>query len=176
MEGGATVGQRVQAMGLPWRGSFCGQPLVFLCLASPYSRSWWEGGAQALVFLARDVRMRGEGLVLEGWGWTWEQAACLSQRWVPASLPGPSPGPSLASRVCLREGAGGHRHVKKCQCLGCWGAPRPSSCVLRVRPNPPPVSPRLFFFLPQPIHLILPCHPNVRKIVVNRERFCLQWQ
>ena len=101
------MGQRVQAMGLPWRGSFCGQPLVFLCLASPYSRSWWEGGAQALVFLARDERMRGEGLVLEGWGWTWEQAACLSQRWVPASLPGPSPGPSLASRVCLREGAGG---------------------------------------------------------------------
>ena len=27
-------------------------------------------------------------------------------------------------------GAGGHRHVKKCQCLGCWGALRPSSCVL----------------------------------------------
>ena len=58
-------------------------------------------------------------------------------------------------------GAGGHRHVKKCQCLGCWGAPRPSSCVLRVRPNPPPVSPRLFFFLPQPIHL--PQHHHMTK-------------
>ena len=45
-------GAEGEAVGLPWRGSFCGQPLVFLCLASPYSRSWWEGGAQALVFLA----------------------------------------------------------------------------------------------------------------------------
>ena len=99
-------------------------------------------------------------------------AGCLP----PCPAPPPAPQPS---RVCLREGAGGHRHhrhVKKCQCLGCWGAPRPSSCVLRIWPNPPPVSPRLFFFLPQPIHLILPCHPNVRKIVVNRECFCLQWQ
>ena len=29
------MGQRVQAMGLPWRGSFCGQPLVFLRIHLP---------------------------------------------------------------------------------------------------------------------------------------------
>lgn len=115
--------------------------------------------------------------------WCWRAGGGLGNRLCVCPSAGcllhcPSPplAPPQPCRVCLREGAGGHRRVKKCQCLGCWGAPRPSSCVLRVRPNPPPVSPRLFFFLPQPIHLILPCHPNVRKIVVNRERFCLQWQ
>lgn len=42
--------------------------------------------------------------MLEGWGWTWEQAVCLSQRWVPASLPSPTPGPSALS--CLPQGRG----------------------------------------------------------------------
>lgn len=58
-----------------------GQPLVLPVLVAR--------GPRALVFLALDERTQAEGSVLAGWGWTWEQAVCLSQGWVPAWLPIP---------------------------------------------------------------------------------------
>lgn len=79
--GGCRILQRVRANG---------QPLVSL---SPSSENPGPGGkgapgarslALSLVFLAGDERIWEEDLVLEGWGWTWEQAVCLSQHWVPA--------------------------------------------------------------------------------------------
>lgn len=59
-------------------------------------------GPQALVFLAWDERIWAEGLVLAGWGWTWEQAVCLSQHWVPAWLPNLTPQP-LSSLLSTPE-------------------------------------------------------------------------
>lgn len=96
--------------------------------------------------------------MLEGWGWTWEQAVCLSQRWVPASLPGPTPAPQ-PSRVCLRKGQAGQGHVKKCQWPWAMGVP-PSSCVLEDIAEPPPVSPRLFSSSPNPSILSSPLPPK----------------
>lgn len=55
--------------------------------------------------------------MLEGWGWTWEQAVCLSQRWVPASCPAPPPAPQPSS--CPQGRAGGHRHVRS---VSVWAA------------------------------------------------------
>lgn len=62
--------------------------------------------------------------MLEGWGWTWEQAVCLSQCWVPASLP-VLPLPSSALLSAPGKGARRHRHIKKYRCLDCQGAPNP---------------------------------------------------
>lgn len=58
--------------------------LWFSYACPPTIKALVGGGPQALVFLAQDERIWEEGLVLEGWGWTWEQAVCLSQLWVPA--------------------------------------------------------------------------------------------
>lgn len=61
--------------------------MASLCFPSahpPRVKALVGWGPQALVFLAGDERIWEEGLVLEGWGWTWEQAVCLSQHWVPA--------------------------------------------------------------------------------------------
>lgn len=83
MERGLRYRQRVWAAGALKRVCAHGQPLASLC-PSPTNPGPGGKGPQALVFLAGDERIWEEGLVLEGWGWTWEQAVCLSQHWVPA--------------------------------------------------------------------------------------------
>lgn len=84
-------------------------------------------GPQALVFLARDERIQAEGLVLAGWGWTWEQAVYLSQCWVPAWLPFPTPHPHPHSSLsCPRKGqVDTGRHLLRTGVWKALGAPSP---------------------------------------------------
>lgn len=108
------------------------------------------------MFLAQDERIWEEGLVLEGWGWTWEQAVCLSQHWVPASLPVPTPSlrpcPLVSALGKGRAAAGLLRRT------GVWLAGEPLaphlvSWGLPLGAEPSPNVPKTFF-LPPP-------HPSI---------------